>query len=87
VLLPRKLDTGDMRLSAIDGLTLLESRKRSRAGCRLDLEYRIGQVFVKPSAFNYSDTLQIMFKQQIEVVGVVGLRAGLPISPCAALFD
>jgi len=79
-----------MRLSAIDGLTLAGIPQNGPvAGCRLDLEYGIGQVFVKPSAFNYSDTLQIMFKQQIEVVGRgVGLRAGLPIvNPVAALLD
>jgi len=66
VLLPRKSIRWICPFG-IDGLTLLESQT-VRAGCRFWIGYRIGQI-CKTIRLQLFDTLQIMFKQQIEVVG------------------
>src|SRR5258708_34036107 len=76
-----------MRVASINWLTLLESCKGPRGGGCLDLKYRIGQVLVKPSAFDYSDGLQIVLKQQIEIVGMRGSECWITYChPVAALL-
>src|SRR6267378_3656488 len=59
-----------MGIAAVNWLTLLESCKRPRGGGRLDLEYWIGQVLVKPAGFDDSDRFQIVLEQQIIIVGM-----------------
>jgi len=77
VLLPREFHSSDMRLPAVNRLADAKSGQGSRSGKSLDLENRVAQVLVKPSAFNDPNTFQIMLEQQIVVIGMRGLKVGI----------
>src|ERR1700676_844895 len=70
VLLPIPLNTGDVPARSVDFLSHSEPRKWSARRGRLHSVYRIRQILVKPTDLDYSHRFQVVFKQEIVVVGM-----------------